>query len=84
MFLLYIFLFRYSFTFQINLNCIENLSVAIVGLQTNSSMPTHPDWHTPNGAVLSYYTLVVFLSAYFEHKRLVTPLKSLSHISNLS
>ena len=30
-------------------------------------MPTHPDRHTPNGADVSYSTLVVFLSAYFEH-----------------
>ena len=54
MFLRYIFLFRYSFTFKPTLNALKNLTatVAIVGLQTNSSMLTHPDQHTPNGAFI--------------------------------
>ena len=51
-------------------------TVSIVSLQTYSSMPTHPDRHTPNGAVVSYSTLVVFLSACFERKMLVIPLKA--------
>ena len=52
--------------FKPTLNALKNLStiVASVRLQTNSYMPTHPDRHTPNGAVVSYSTLVVFLPAF--------------------
>ena len=68
--------------FKPTLNALKNLiaTVAFIGLQTNSSMPTHPDQHTPNGAGVSYSTLVVFFFACFQHKRLVTPLKSLSTV----
>ena len=72
--------------FQTNLKCIKNLSVtvAIVGFQTIKSMPTHLGEHTPNVVVVSYYSLAIFISAYVEHKRLVTPLMRLSQSSNFS
>ena len=57
-------------------NCTA--TVAILCVQTNSSVQADPDQHAPNGAVGSYSTLVANLSAYFEHKRLVGPLMSLS------
>ena len=55
-------------------NCTATL--AILGVQTNSSVQADPDQHAPNGAVGSYSTLVAISSAYFVHKRLVKPLKS--------
>ena len=77
------FFFDIALRFKLTLNALKNLTaiVAIVGLQTNSSMLTHPD---RNGTLGNYCTLVVFLSAYFVHNRLVAPLKSPSHSSNLS
>ena len=59
--------------FKPTIDAWKNLSatVLIVCLHTHSSMPTHPDRHKPNGAVESNSTLVFFLAAYFEHKRLV-------------
>ena len=74
----YIFLFWYSFTFQTNLKCIENCTttLAILGVQTNSSVQADPDQHAPNGALGSCSTLVAISSAYFVHKMLVKPLKS--------
>ena len=58
--------------------CIENCTttLAILGVQTNSSVQADPDQHALNGAVGSYFTLVAISSAYFVHKRLVKPLKS--------
>ena len=56
-----IFFFFFDIALRINqtLNALKNLTaiVAIIGLQTNSSMPTHPDW---NGTLVTYSTLVVF------------------------
>ena len=57
--LCYIFLFDIALRFNPTLNALKNLTaiVAILGLQTNSSMPTHPDW---NGTLVTYSILVVF------------------------
>ena len=72
------FCFDIALLFQTNLKCIENCTtaLAILGVQTNSSVQADPDQHAPNGAVGSYSTLVAILSVYFVHKRLVKQLKS--------
>ena len=72
----------YSLPFQTNLKCIENCTttLAILSVQTNTSVQADPDQHAPNGAVGSYSTLVAISSAYFVHKRLVKPLKSLESL----
>ena len=52
-----------------------NVRLAILGVQTNSSVQADPDQHAPYETY--YATLVAISSAYFEHKRLVKPLNSL-------